>query len=44
LKKTIEVVRKGLLKGHSIEVIADLADISIEEVKKYISQFEKEKK
>ena len=44
LKKTIEVVRKGWLKGHSIEVIADLADISIEEVKKYIYQFEKEKK
>ena len=44
LKKTISVVRKGWLKGRSIEDIADLADISVEEVKKYISQFEKEKK
>ncbi len=44
LKKTIAVVRKGWLKGHSIKVIADLADISIEEVKRYISEFENEKK
>ena len=42
-EKTIEVVRQGWLKGYAIDVIADLSGLTVEEVKSYISQFEKEK-
>ena len=41
-KKTIAVVRRCWLRGDSIERIADTAEISVEEVKNLIAQFEKE--
>ncbi len=43
-QNTISVVRRGWLKGHSIDIIADLVGLTIDEVKKLIAQFEKEKK
>ena len=42
-RKTVAVVRKCWLRGDSIDKIADTTDISIEEVKKIIAQFESEK-
>ncbi len=42
-EKTIAVVRRGWLKGYSIDIISDLADVSLDEVKNLIAQFEKEK-
>lgn len=43
MKKTIAAVRKCWLGDYSIVKIADIAEISIEEVKKLITQFEMEK-
>gem|GEM_PF-2487918 len=43
-EKTILVVRKGWQKNYPISEIADLAEISVQEVQKLIAQFEKENK
>ena len=42
MKKTIAVVHKCWLRGYSIDKIADIAEISAEEVKKLIAQFQTE--
>ncbi len=41
--KTLAIVRKWWLRGESIDRIADIADVSLEEVKKMIIQFDSEK-